>query len=220
MTRQNNSKRASLHYDSYGRPLRNKKQNGFLHFLLRYLLPYLVINGLILFLVITKPRIEASEPDTTDYQHASISFRLHSVLPMRSITASLEGEPVEFVKNGKNYSADLSANGNLTISVESLNRMTDTEHISINILDENSPAIDENSVDIGSGYVEFQVTDSQSGVDFDNVYAVNSNGDKIKPTNVNKAQGIITFAMEGDVLNVYVSDFAGNQQTATFSLTM
>lgn len=215
-----NKSRTTLRYDAYGKPLRQtqKKSRG-LSIFLGFLIPYLLINGLILFLVITKPEIQAEEPDTSDYRNAHVNFQIDSVLPMRSVKATLEGDTVELAKNGKVYSAELTANGNLTISVESLNRMTDVAHISINVLDEASPSIDEESVIIGSGYVEFQVSDSQSGVDYDSIYGIDGDGDNLKPTDIDKTRGMITFAMKSDSLTVYVKDLAGNQQTASFSLT-
>ncbi|NWO22364.1 hypothetical protein HW273_10765 [Oribacterium sp. oral taxon 102] len=219
MTRQIPAQRQPLRYDAYGRPLRNRKKNGALRFLLGFLLPYLVINGILLFLVITKPTIRAEEPDTTDYQHAAIRFEIDSLLPMRSVKATLEGDPIELTKKGSVYSAELEANGNLTISVESLNRMTDVEHISINILDETAPSIEESSAVIGAGYVEFQVSDSQSGVNFDSIYATDSDGSHLKPTDIQRTSGKITFSMKGDSLNVYVQDLAGNQQTVNFSVS-
>ena len=79
--------------------------------------------------------------------------------------------------------------------------------------------IDKDSVDIGSGYVEFQVSDTQSGVSFDSIYGVDSDGDNVKPIDVNKESGVVTMPMKAESITVYLSDQAGNQSTGKFSLS-
>ena len=84
--------------------------------------------------------------------------------------------------------------------------------------DENPPVIDEDNVILGSGYVEFTVTDDQSGVDFASIYGIDKDGDNLKPTDIEESSGKVTFSMKSNGLTVYVSDKAGNQITGNFTL--
>ena len=88
----------------------------------------------------------------------------------------------------------------------------------INSFDENPPVIDEDNVVLGSGYVEFTVTDDQSGVDYATIYGIDKDGDNLKPTNIDEASGKVTFSMKSNGLTVYVSDKSGNQVTGNFTL--
>ena len=88
----------------------------------------------------------------------------------------------------------------------------------INSFDENPPVIDEDNVVLGSGYVEFTVSDDQSGVDYATIYGIDKDGDNLKPTNIDEATGKVTFSMKSNGLTVYVSDKSGNQVTGNFTL--
>jgi len=214
------SDRSSMRYDSHGRLAKNKSSNsGMLHFLLVYLLPYIVINGLILLFVIQTPSIEANEPDTKDYLSADVSFKVSSILPLKSVTATIEGQDVELEKKGSTYSCNVTTNGNLNVTAISINNMTKSSHIQVNLLDETNPVIDENSVVLGAGYLEFVVSDTQSGIDWDSIYGVDSLGNNVKPTDINQATGKVTFSMAADSIAVYVKDKANNEAQANFSVT-
>ncbi len=215
------SSNVAMRYDAYGRPLRGQSTGmpGYLKFLLGFLLPYVVINGLVLMFVIASPKITSDDPDTSDYKTANISVEIDSLLPLKEITASIEGVPVDLVKDGRKYHATVSNNGVLEITARSLNGMKQVAHTQINLLDETAPSIDENNVTIGAGYVEFTASDDQSGVNWDSLYAVDSDGNNLKPTDVNKTTGQVTFSFATPSITVYVSDLAGNQVSANFNLT-
>lgn len=214
--------RVPMRYDAYGRPLREKKKGrgkAVFRFFFFFLFPYLIINGAILYLAISRPTVSTDDPDTSDYKSASIRIRLHSLLPIKNVKATLEGEPVELKQDGEDYIASLSDNGNLNIRAESINWMSDSVNVQVSLLDRTGPVIDKDSVDIGSGYVEFQVSDTQSGVSFDSIYGVDSDGDNVKPIDINKESGGVTMPMKAESITVYLSDQAGNQSTGKFSLS-
>ena len=215
----NYSERPSMRYDANGRLVKGKSsQSGPPRFLLGFLIPYVVINGLILLFVIQAPSIDASEPDTKDYQNAEVSFKVSSLIPVKSVTASIEGQPVELEKSGKTYKCILTENGNLTVTAVAINNMTKSSHIQVNLLDETNPVIDEESVVLGAGYLEFIVSDTQSGVDWDSIYAVDSLGNNLKPTDINRTTGKVTFSMAADSIVVYVKDLAKNEAQASFAV--
>lgn len=215
----NHSDIHSSRYSAHGNLMKNtSSQSGLSRFLLGFLIPYLIINGLVLLFVIQAPTITASEPDTKDYQNAEVSFKVSSLIPLKSVTASIEGQDVPLEKSGSSYKCTVTNNGNLTVTAVAINSMTKSSHIQINLLDEANPVIDEDSVVLGAGYLEFVVSDTQSGVDWDSIYAVDSLGNNLKPTDVNKTTGKVTFSMAADSISVYVKDLANNEAQANFAV--
>ena len=100
----------------------------------------------------------------------------------------------------------------------SVNGMQKVVNSQINSFDENPPVIDEDHVVLGSGYVEFTVSDTQSGVDFASIYGIDKDGDNIKPKNIDENTGTVQFSMKTNGITVYVSDNAGNQVSGNFNL--
>ena len=181
-----------------------QKKSGFLSILVRYVIPYLIINSIILFFVLATPKLKVNEiTETEDPTVRTLLVHVDSILPIKEFTAKLEGKEQNFTKENQNYIISITGNGNLRISAK---------------FDENPPVIDEDNVILGSGYVEFTVTDEQSGVDFATIYGIDKDGDNLKPTDIEESSGKVTFSMKSNGLTVYVSDKAGNQITGNFTL--
>ena len=196
-----------------------KKKSGFLSILIRYVIPYLIINSIILFFVLATPKLKVNEiTETEDPTVRTLLVHVDSILPIKEFTAKLEGKEQNFTKENQNYIISITGNGNLRISAKSINGMMQVSNTQVNSFDENPPVIDEDNVILGSGYVEFTVTDEQSGVDFATIYGIDKDGDNLKPTDIEESSGKVTFSMKSNGLTVYVSDKAGNQITGNFTL--
>ena len=199
------------------RPQRNGNTN-FGHILLFYILPFIVVNLAIFFIVTATPRIEMTVSDTTDYKTLDVSFKIHSLLPLKKMTTTLESEPIEFKKENGVYHTVLTGNGTLEVYVLSLNGMQaqDVEHIAV--LDDTAPSFDEESVVMENGKLVVTIEDSISGINYDSIYATDDAGTKILPDSCDKENGELTFKLEEGSLTVYVEDMAGNPNQATFSI--
>ena len=196
-----------------------QKKSGFLSILVRYVIPYLIINSIILFFVLATPKLKVNEiTETEDPTVRTLLVHVDSILPIKEFTAKLEGKEQNFTKENQNYIIFITGNGNLRISAKSINGMMQVSNTQVNSFDENPPVIDEDNVILGSGYVEFTVTDEQSGVDFATIYGIDKDGDNLKPTDIEEGSGKVTFSMKSNGLTVYVSDKAGNQITGNFTL--
>lgn len=196
-----------------------QKKSGFLSILIRYVIPYLIINSIILFFVLATPKLKVNEiTETEDPMVRTLLVHVDSILPIKEFTAKLEGKEQNFTKENQNYIISITGNGNLRISAKSINGMMQVSNTQVNSFDENPPVIDEDNVILGSGYVEFTVTDEQSGVDFATIYGIDKDGDNLKPTDIEESSGKVTFSMKSNGLTVYVSDKAGNQITGNFTL--
>lgn len=187
-----------------------------LHILLFYVLPFIVVNGLIFFLVTTKPKCELTVGETNDYLSTEVQLSIKSFLPTKDLTVTLDSEPLEMVK-GKNgiYTATVTKNGALEISVKSMNGMAASSYEYISVLDDNPPAVSSSAFE--DGILTFTLEDSQSGVNYDSIYATDSVGITIYPTSIDKNTATITFPMDADGLTVFISDMSGNQGQITFT---
>lgn len=198
---------------------RSGNENRFLHNLLWYVLPFIIFNLLLLFLVTASPRIELTVGDTSDYKTVDVSFKVKSLIPIRKLTTTLESQNIEFKKEGGVYHASLTNNGALEIYVESWNGMPARQNEHIAVLDDTAPSIDEENVVMEDGKLELIAEDNISGVNYEAVYAVDEAGKKTAPLSYDKETGRITFDLEKGSLTVYLEDMAGNANQAAFSLS-
>ncbi len=213
--------RSAASYQDHRRTRQPRKNGttGFIHVLLFYILPFIVVNLAIFFIVTAPPQIEMTISDTTDYKTLDVSFKIRSLLPLKKMTTTLESEPIEFKKENGVYHTTLTTNGTLEVYALSLNGMQaqDVEHIAV--LDDTAPSFDEESVVMENGELVVTLEDSISGINYDSIYATDDAGTKILPENCDKETGEITFKLEEGSLTVYAEDMAGNPNQATFSLS-
>lgn len=197
---------------------RSGNENRFLHNLLWYVLPFIVFNLLLLFLVTASPRIELTVGDTTDYKTVDVSIKVKSLIPIRKLTTTLESQDIEFKKEGGVYHSTLTNNGALEIYVESWNGMPARQNEHIAVLDDTAPSIDEETVVMEDGKLELIAEDNISGINYEAVYATDDAGKRTAPVSYDKETGRITFDLEKGSLTVYLEDMAGNANQACFFL--
>ena len=205
---------------------RSWKDNRTLFNLVCFILPFIILNLIILFLAVSTPKIEYTVSDTQDYKTVELSVKIRSLLPIKEMTVSLETKPLEMVKEKGVYKATLENNGTLEIYVTGWNGMSNRIYDHVATLDDAPPTINEEDYVMEGGRLTINVGDSQSGVNFDTAYATDENDQTVKPLNVTKntgstgttgTSGTITFPMETSSLTVYIADYAGNTFKASFT---
>lgn len=209
-------------YDARGNRVKSDAlSNKYIRVLLFYILPYLVINGIILILVCSSPQITVDVKDTNDYVSTQVNFTVKSLLPIKELNVSLESEPLEYEKNGKTYTCTLDKNGTLTVDAKSINGMTRSVYTDINQMDDASPSIDEASINYSRGELSFVITDTLSGVDYDEVYGTLKDGEKVLPQSYDAATGSVTMLLPkaADSIDLHYEDMVGNAGTAKISLS-
>lgn len=195
---------------------RRSSGDGFFHVLLFYILPFLVFNGILFYCVTSRPKASLVLADTNDYLTTTATLKVESMFPTKSIEISMEGTALEAEKKkGRTYLIPLSKNGMLEAKITNLNGMSTTVFESVNILDDNPPAIEDAS--IADGIVTLTVTDSQSGVNFDSIYAVNSAGTRLEPVAVDRSTCTLSYEMDPSGFHVYAQDKAGNEAQKTYT---
>lgn len=203
---------------SYPRNTRYRKKQGndWAVILLFYVLPFIVVNAIIFFCATTRPKVEIVTADTNDYLSTDVTVTIKSWFPTKDIQFSMTGEELKAEK-GKNrtYTMTVSKNGTIEVSVTNLNGMNTTEFEHVNVLDDIPPNIE--NTNIADGIVTLTVTDSQSGVNFDSIYAENSSGERLAPLTVDRSTATLSFEMDPAGLHVYAQDKAGNEVLGNFT---
>lgn len=195
------------------RPKISKSQR-FVRALIKYIIPFLIFNGIIFYLVTSRPHFDIKVGESKDYLSTEIEVRVKSLLPVRNVTAALDSEAVELTKkDGKHYTALLKKNGVLEIYMENVNGMASTVFEQINILDDTPPAIVSSQLD--DGVLTLYLDDSQAGIDYTSIYATTEEGETLSPISTDKLNGKIEFEMESDSIVVFITDLSGNQSQTT-----
>ena len=215
MNQYNNQSR--LNRGKSGSPYRRDSgKNGFLSVILFYVLPFLIVNGLIFFLVTAKPKGEILIGESSDYISTAIELKIKSHLPLKDMELTLDGTPVELTKTGsRTYTAVLTSNGSLEARLINFNQMRTVLNEQVNVLDDTPPAVKDNS--FKNGILSFRLEDTQSGVDFSSITASDDNDPKISPLSIDRSTGLITFEMDKKNIAVIARDMIGNELHVTFT---
>lgn len=195
---------------------RRKKQSEWPHILLYYVLPFIVFNSILFFCVTTKPNLDVVVADTNDYLSTTVTLTVKSWFPTKSVSMTLDGEPLELEKGKhRTYTATVYKNGSVETSVVNFNGMPATVFEHVNVLDDNPPEFASTNID--SGVVTLTLADSQSGINFDSIYALNSAGERVEPLSVDRASNTLSYEMDPAGLHVYARDKADNEVQGTFT---
>ena len=200
------------------RARKHSKTNGFLHVLLVYILPFIIVNAIIFYIVTAQPKFEVTLNDSPDYTSAEAIVKIKSIFPRKEFVIKLNEEPLEYEEGeDSTYRAVITQNGTLEVSLTNLNGMNKTEYESINCIDDAPPIITED--DSATGYMSIYVEDLQSGVDFNSIYAVDNNGKTLHPSLSDEGEGLVVFNFDAESLEVHVFDKVGHESIATFTTT-
>ena len=203
---------------------KQKSSGGLPDLLLFYILPFIVFNSILFYCVASSPKINLEIQDTKDYLSTQASMTIESWFPTKSISFNMDGEELEPVKDKRRtYSVPITRNGVLEVTVVNLNGMSSTVFKHVNVLDDIPPSFENATLE--DGILMLRVTDSQSLVNSDAIYAVDSAGIQHAPLSVERIEDTIdnttaysiTFEMDLNGLHEYVQDKAGNEAQKTFT---
>lgn len=190
-------------------------KHGFLSVLLFYVLPFILINGLIFFVVTEKPKGDISIGESSDYISTTMELKISSLLPLKSMEVTLDGNPVEITKSGsKIYTANLKNNGALEVKLTGFNKMRTVFGEQVNVLDDTPPVIKDKM--FKEGILSFRLDDSQSGVDYSSVTAYNEDKPEILPLSIDRSTGLIMFEIKKENLTISAKDKIGNEMHVTY----
>ena len=182
---------------------------------LKYIIAFIFVNVIIFFAVTSQPKFEVSVEAVENSKTVDIKVVQKSFFPLKSFTMTLDNEPLSFTKNGNTYEATATKNGTLEVVATNLNTMSQTIYEKIDKIDSTAPTIFAQLVKKGELNITFE--DTHSDIDYDNIYAIDSNDKKILPTKLDKDEGRATFDFDTYGIKAYVSDTAGNQGAVDFN---
>lgn len=184
-----------------------------------FLIPYALINGIILFLFIQTPKIVVVDQDSKDYEENKIKFSIDSMLPLTDVKTFYQETEIAYSKLGNIYIIDANNNGSYQIKVTSLNRSSVNSIVDIETKDNIAPIIDLDSAVITGNTLIISVHDNQSEINYDNIYATLENDTKLTPTYVDKSSGTVQFQItDGKKVVVHVEDSSGNHSETSFTI--
>lgn len=191
------------------------KDGSFLSLLLFWILPFIVINGILLFIFTTKPDFEVTVNDPGDFRSADINVKIKSHFPNDGLVVTFDSEPLEMQDRGDGiYTATVNKNGTATISLTNKNGMNKIAYETIDCVDDTPPTFTES--DAAAGFVSFYVDDAQSGVDFGSIYAIDTNGQHLQPSYIDEGESLVVFNFDTPSLEVHAFDNIGREAVISF----
>ena len=188
-----------------------------LKFFLGFLLPYLLINGIIFFIYTEVPRINIRE-QADDKQLSKIEWTIDSKLPVIDVKVECLDVEVPYTKSGNVYSIDAPTVGTYKITAKALNQLTAVSSCSIESLDESAPIIHTESAIIANGTLTITISDNQNAINFDSIYAKDENGNMISAMSMNQDTGSVQFNVSGlSSIIIHAEDLSGNSSETNLS---
>ena len=207
-SRQNRGRGGSSRHDS-GR-------SDFMTVLLFYVLPFIVVNSIIFILVTAAPKGDLTIGEADNFTTTTMELKIKSLFPIKAMTVTLDGNEVELTKTAsKTYTAVLGSNGTVKVSLTAFNGMKNVFSEQVNILDDTPPDIKDSIIE--DGVLSFRLEDTQSGVNYDTIYAYDDDTPEIPPLSIDRSTGIITFDMQKENLTICVKDQVGNEARVTIT---
>ena len=150
-----------------------------------------------------RPSIIAERTDVKSASDAIYSIHIKTLLPLHSVSATINGTPVQLQEEGsKEFKAAVSDNGTLKIKAVSFNGQVAARFYKVRHLDKEKPVLkDSYSKD---GYIYLEVMDTYSGIDYPNIggYA---------PDHFDTKTGMIVYPVPDEPVTVTIPDNAGNE---------
>ena len=193
-------------------PEEKKPGNVFLF----YVIPFLLLNLLIFFLVTLRPKFKLHIEESVDFRSAEIELEMHPRLPLAAFDVKLDDTPLNLENlGGGHYKTSVDKNGTLEVTIRYINGMSRTQYEHIGSIDDQPPLISGEELDGNMLTVSFD--DAQSGVDYDSIYGMDANEERVLPRSIEYAAHIAVFQITTDRLEIHASDKLGHEAVCNFS---
>lgn len=160
-------------------------------------------------LMFLKPSIVAERTGVTTASDAVYDIHIKTLLPLRSVTATLNDEPVALTESAiHEYTTRLTDNGVFTVTTVAFNGQTSTRSYTVSYLDKDKPELlDSYSKD---GYVYLKLLDTYSGINYEGITG-------LTVESYDAATGTVEFKIPDTPSTVTIPDNAGNELTLLLS---
>ena len=180
-----------------------------------WILPFIVINLIIFFVVTAEPNFEITIEDNGSYESADVTVKFLTHFPRKSFDVTFASEPLEMEKTSHNtYKATVYTNGTVEVSATNINGMNKTTYDTVNTIDDAPPVVSE--YQRTSDSVSMFIEDGQSGVNFESIHAIDAKGETVTPSLLDEGESFVSFNFTSDSLEVHISDKAGHESVTVF----
>jgi hypothetical protein len=141
---------------------------------------------------------------------------MHPRLPLAAFDVKLDDTPLNLENlGGGHYKTSVDKNGTLEVTVRYINGMSRTQYEHIGSVDDQPPLISGEELDGNMLTVSFD--DAQSGVDYDSIYGMDANEERVLPRSIDDAAHTAVFQITTDRLEIHASDKLGHEAVCNFS---
>ena len=174
------------------------------------MITYVILVILILLPVMFfQPAVSVERTDVDYTASASYQVEVKSFLPTRDISAEINGNSIPMSRSETGgYLLQVSENGTLTVEVTSANGQIVSKEYEVAYIDTEKPALVRSYSEDGIVYLVLR--DPYSGIDYEGITAVGSDGKEIETESADEKEGIISYKIPKDPITVSIPDKAGN----------
>lgn len=175
----------------------------------KWLLGILIVLFCMMPLLFINPKLSIESQANNTAGKPSYTLTVSSLIPISRITATVNGINTTVYETGNNiYTIEPTQNGEMNITVVLKNHQTSSISYQVSGVDTTVPTLLSSTYQ--NGKIILYLSDTESGVDYDNIYAFSPSGDKIYPESLNETDNYVTFDCEEPSLNIFIPDKTGN----------
>ncbi len=173
----------------------------------------IIVIAMILFLLLPflfiSPSFKVGRSETGERNLPVYTVDVGSVLPVRSVVATLDGKPLPvYEKDAKHYTIEPTRNGRMIVKVGLVNYQKTEKQVNVTSVDSEGPDLVSSRADGKKVYLK--LADKGIGVDFDAIYALSESGKHIRPLDIDEKNSEVVFGYPKGKTDIYVPDNIGN----------
>lgn len=192
----------------------NIRHNRFITLLTRFLAAVALICVLALPFLYTGANVTVAA-GTMSGNAMEVIVNVASLMPVKEASFTLDGDSLDYTKNGNAYHIQVDRNGTLETRVVTMNNRETTTETEITAFAETPPEIVSHSLE-GKVFTLVVQTGSYP-VAFEEIYGLNEEGERVYPDSWEESTGTVTFKNVNSVHNFFIPDSKGNVLQAIFT---
>ena len=191
-----------------------------LRFFFGFLIPYVILNGLIFFVYIQTPKISVVTQDSSEYEDNKIKFTVDCKLPIKNVEVTFQDEIVAYTKLRDMYIVEVNSNGSYQIKATAINNTVANYYGGVETIDSVAPTIDLDTAIITGNTLLINIHDDQSQINYEKLYATLEDGTTVEPKQVDQSIGNVQFQIDtGNKITVHLEDEYGNASETPFTIS-
>ena len=156
-------------------------------------------------LLFVTPEISSALIDGTTPGSPVVEIQTKSLLPVESVKAKMGIHEMNVYQVAEDaYRVRPTQNGTLVITVTLTNKQSTETRVEVDSVDVTPPQLLGSS--LVDGELEIFLSDDSGELDFDGIYAVDADGNKVYPLRCDTEKMSVVFANPDAYLNIFISD--------------